>query len=166
MGSQPEQVKSICCQLEDKKVTSRKKAEEQLRNLLKNSKITSILDNFSLNGFGRDWNWQDVYRTSFGFMKKETEKIMDDLSKDSKTLLATIGLKKRTAVGLFKLVIKKGHKHLNWVTVINDLLQSLDHPFMNKHFADDIVRILNDAVTSSYSRAMFTVGKDRNSERK
>ena len=133
--------------------------------MLKNSKITSILDNFSLNGFGRDWNWQDVYRRSFGFRKNETEKIIYDLNKESKTLLATIGLKKRTAVGLFKLVIKKGHKHLNWVTVINDLLQSLDHPFTNKNFADDIVRILNDAVTSSYSKAMFTVGKDRKRER-
>ena len=162
MGSQLEQVKSVCCQLEDKKVTSRKKAEEQLRDLLNNSKITGILDNVSVTGSGRDWNWQDVYRASFGFMKKETEKIIDDLRKESKTLLATVGSKKRNAVGLFKLVIKKGHKHLIWVSVINDLLQCLDHPFMNENFGDDIVRILNDAVTSSYSRAMFTVGKDRN----
>ena len=86
IGSQPEQVKSIFCQLEDKKVTSWKKAEEQLRDLLKNSKITSILDNFSLNGFGRDWNWQDVYRRSFGFIKNKTEKLIYDLNKESKTL--------------------------------------------------------------------------------
>ena len=164
MGSQLEQVKVVCCQLDDTKVTTRKKAEEQLRNLLNNSKIVTLLHNASSNGSSRDWMWQDVYRTCFGFLRKETEKLIDDMRKEKKPKNSkeTIYKKKITAISLFKSIIRKARLHLSWATVVSDILQCLDHPFMKETFSDDLLRILVEAVNLQHSRSMLTVGKDRN----
>ena len=78
MGSQLEQVKMVCCQLDDKRVNIRKKAHDQLRDLLNNSQIVATIDRVSVTGSARDWTWQDVYRTAYGFLKKEADKKEED----------------------------------------------------------------------------------------
>ena len=53
MGSQLEQVKMVCCQLDDKRVNIRKKAHDQLRDLLNNSQIVATIDRVSVTGIYR-----------------------------------------------------------------------------------------------------------------
>ena len=162
MGSQLEQVKVVCCQLDDKRITTRKKAEEQLRDLLNNNVIVGILDRVSSSGSGRDWTWQDVYRTSFGFFKKEIDRLIEDARKETKTSAAARNAKKLTAIGIYKSVIKQGRDHLVWSSVMTDLLQCLDHPFIRNTYCDDILSLINEAVTSANSRSMLIVGTNKN----
>lgn len=133
MGDLLEQVKTTsCCQLDDNKVTTRKKAEEQLTYLLNNSSLVARLDNtVSAEGTGREWNWQDVYRTSFSYLRKEVDKIVEDMNKDKqgKTSATSRESKKRVVIGLLKLVIRNARKHLNWSSVLQDLLMMLEQPY-------------------------------------
>ena len=132
MGDLLEQVKTTsCCQLDDNKVTTRKKAEEQLTYLLNNSSLVARLDTVSAEGMGREWNWQDVYRTSFSYLRKEVDKIVEDMNKDKqgKTSATSRESKKRVVIGLLKLVIRNARKHLNWSSVLQDLLMMLEQPY-------------------------------------
>ena len=132
MGDLLEQVKSTsCCQLDDNKVTTRKKAKEQLTYLLNNSSLVARLDTVSAEGTGREWNWQDVYRTSFSYLRKEVDKIVEDMNKDKqgKTSVTSRESKKRVMIGLLKLVIRNAKKHLNWSSVLQDFLMILEQPY-------------------------------------
>ena len=163
MGSQLEQVKMVCCQLDDKRVNIRKKAHDQLRDLLNNSQIVATIDRVSVTGSARDWTWQDVYRSAYGFLKKEADKLLDDLSKESKSRSAHLANNKKiTAISLFKMIIKTASKYLSWSSVVSDLVQCLEQPFMRKTFAEDIMLLLVEALNHDHSRAMLTVTKDRN----
>ena len=133
MGDLLEQVKTTsCCQLDDNKVTTRKKAEEQLTYLLNNSSLVARLDTVSAEGMGREWNWQDVYRTSFSYLRKEVDKIVEDMNKDKqgKTSATSRESKKRVVIGLLKLVIRNARKQLNWSSVLQDLLMMLEQPYI------------------------------------
>ena len=133
MGDLLEQVKTTsCCQLDDNKVTTRKKAEEQLTYLLNNSGLVARLDNtVSAEGTGREWNWQDVYRTSFSYLRKEVDKIVEDMNKDKqgKTSATSRESKKRVVIGLLELVIRNARKHLNWSSVLQYLVMMLEQPY-------------------------------------
>ena len=132
MGDLLEQVKTTsCCQLDDNKVTTRKKAEEQLTYLLNNSSLVARLNTVSAEGTCREWNWQDVYRTSFSYLRKEVDKIVEDMNKDKqgKTSATSRESKKRVMIGLLKLVIRNARKHLNWSSVLQDLLLILEQPY-------------------------------------
>ena len=132
MGDLLEQVKTTCCQLDNNKVTTRKKAEEQLTYLLNNSSLVARLDNtVSAEGTGREWSWQDVFRTSFSYLRKEVDKIVEDMNKDKqgKTSATSRESKKRVVIGLLKLVIRNARKHLNWSSVLQDLLMMLEQPY-------------------------------------
>ena len=157
MGDLLEQVRSICSQLDDSKITARKKAEEHLTHLLNNQSLLVRLDNVSKDGTASDWKWPDVYRTTFGYLKKEVDKIIDDMSKEKKTAVTTRETKKRTAIGLYKQVIRKAKNYLNWSSVLTDLLLMLEQPFMRSSFSEDVVRLMVDAVTNPTSRAMLRV---------
>jgi hypothetical protein len=166
MGDLLEQVKTTCCQLDDNKITTRKKAEEQLTYLLNNSTLVARLDTVSAEGSGREWNWQDVYRTTFSYLRKEVDKIVEDMNKDKqgKTSATSRESKKRIVIGLFKLVIRKARKHLNWSSVLQDLLMMLEQPYMRLSYSEDVVRLLVDAVTNTTSRAMVKVGPGDNNQ--
>ena len=114
MGDLLEQVKTTsCCQLDNNKVTTRKKAEEQLTYLLNNSSTVARLDTVSAEGMGREGNWQDVYRTSFSYFRKEVDKIVEDMNKDKqgKTSATSRESKKRVMIGLLKLLLLRGNPH-------------------------------------------------------
>ena len=163
MGSQLEQVKMVCCQLDDKRVNMRKKAHDQLRDLLNNSQIVAAIDRVSVTGTAKDWTWQDIYRCTYGFLKKEADKLLDDLSKESKSKSAhLVNNKKITAISMFKMIITTARKYLSWPSVVSDLLQCLEQPFMRKTFAEDIMLLLVEALNHDYSRSMLTVTKDKN----
>ncbi len=163
MGSQLEQVKVACCQLDDTRVNSRKKAHDQLRDLLNNSQIVATIDRVSVTGTSKDWTWQDIYRCTYGFLKKEADKLLDDLSKESKSKSAHLANNKKiTAISMFKMIITTARKYLSWPSVVSDLLQCLEQPFMRKTFAEDIMLLLVDALNHDYSRSMLTVTRDRN----
>ena len=38
--------------------------------------------------------------------------------------------KKRVVIGLFKLVIRNARKHINWSSVMKDLVMVLEQPYM------------------------------------
>ena len=165
MGDLLEQVKTTCCQLDDNKVTTCKKAEEQLTYLLNNSSLVARLDTVSAEGTGREWNWQDVYRTTFSYLRKEVDKIVEDMNKDKqgKASAASRESKKRIVIGLFKLVIRNARKHLNWSSVLQELMM-LEQPYMRLSYSEDVVRLLVDAVTNTISRAMVKVGPGDNNQ--
>ena len=50
-------------------------------------------------------------------------------------------------IGLFKLVIRNARKHINWSSVMQDLLMVLERPYMRRSYSADVVRLLVDAVT-------------------
>ena len=131
MGDLLEQVKTTCCQMDNNKVTTLKKAEEQLTYLLNNSSLEARLDTVSAEGTGREWNWQDVYRTSFSYLRKEVDKIVEDMNKDKqgKTSATSRESKKRVVIGLLKFVISNARKNLNWSSVLKDLLMMLEQPY-------------------------------------
>ena len=159
MGELLDQVKTICCQLDDNKITTRKKAEEQLTYLLNNNNLLNRLNTVSADRNGREWNWQDVYRCTFNYVKKEVEKIVADMTKDKQTKYAASSrdTKKRTVISLYKLVIRKARKHLLWSSVINDLLNMLDQPFMRSSYSDHVIRLIHDAVIHPVSSSMISV---------
>ena len=152
-----EEVKLACRQLGDDRVNTRIKAQQTLRELINSMSVCRSLDNASAHGKVQIWTWQDVYRTSLGYIYKEIDTISGNAEKTSDVYRDR---KKRTAIGLFKLIISKSKQYLSWSSVINDLLQCLDHPYMIEYFSGDILRIISDAVTFPYSRSMFTVGRD------
>ena len=101
----------VCCQLDDKRVNMRKKAHDQLRDLLNNSQIVAAIDRVSVTGTAKDWTWQDIYRCTYGFLKKEADKLLDDLSKESKSKSAhLVNNKKITAISMFKMIITTCNK--------------------------------------------------------
>ena len=165
--SQLEQVKVVCCQLDDAKVTVRKKAEEQLRHSLSNSRTVQALTAASRSGTSRHWSWQEVYRTTFNFVKKETDKMIQDLQKESRakpsTSAATARENRKTSVmGLFKLVVREGRSCLSWSSVISDLLGMISHSYMRTAFAEELLTLLCQAVSNPASRAMISVTSERN----
>ena len=163
MGSQLEQVKTVCCQLDDKRVSVRKKAHDRLRDLLNNFQIVAAIDRVSVTGSASYWTWQDTYRMAFGFLRKEADKLLEDFSKESNSKSAQVAFNKKiTAISLLKMVIKNGSKYLKWSSVVSDLLQCFQQPFMRKTFAEDILLLLVEAVNHDHSRAMLTVTRDRN----
>ena len=163
-SSQLEQLKVVCIQLDDTKVTARKKAEEQLRHFLSNERILLALNNVR---DGSHWRWQDVYRTTYNFVKKETDKMIQDLQKEreakpSASTLSSRENRKKSVMGLYKLVVRKGKSCLTWPSVITDLLGMMSHPFIRNNFADDLLTLLTEAITNSASRAKISVTRERN----
>ena len=60
------------------------------------------------------------------------------------------------------MIIKTARKYLSWSSVVSDLVQCLEQPFMRKTFAEDIMLLLVEALNHDHSRSMLTVTKDRN----
>ena len=118
MSVQLEQVKNICSKLDDTRVTARKKAEQQLRDMLSNTQIITSLDSVSRQGRSSDWCWQDVYRSTLGFVKKETDKMMEDLRKHDSSIKSktspTQKIKQNSleVMSFLKMIIQKSVKHL------------------------------------------------------
>ena len=49
--------------------------------------------------------------------------------KQGKTSATSRKSKKRVVIGLLKLVIRNARKHLNWSSVLQDLLMMLEQPY-------------------------------------
>ena len=168
MSVQLEQVKSICSKLDDTRVTARKKAEQQLRDMLSNTQIITSLDSVSRQGRSSDWCWQDVYRSTLGFVKKETDKMMEDLRKHDSSIKSktspTQKIKQNSleVMSFLKMIIQKSVKHLTWATVVSDLLDMLSFPFMREHYSEDVLRLLTLAVSHPVSRSMILVSRNKN----
>ena len=64
---------------------------------------------------------QDVYNSTHSFLKLEAEKLIADESKNVGTE-GTRDKKKKSMVGVLKLVLSKGRLQLAWGSVIKDLL--------------------------------------------
>ena len=100
--------------------------------------------------------WRQVLRTSslWFFLNKD---------KQGKASAASRESKKRIVIGLFKLVIRNARKHLNWSSVLQELMM-LEQPYMRLSYSEDVVRLLVDAVTNTTSRAMVKVGPGDNNQ--
>lgn len=156
-----ELVKNYCCQLDDNRVTARKKAEQEIRSLFNNSSIRGALDSVSKRGNGRDWTWQDVFRSAFKYVKIETDKMLSDSGKNN---LSDVKMKQRIieVMSFFRLIIDKGKKYLTWSTVVADLLSMFDYQFMRKHYSEYILGFLSLAISHPVSRSLIAVNNKLN----
>ena len=103
-------LEGISSDLQDDKVTIRKKAADKLNDLLQNSSVIGLLNhqtntvaNSNNNpsgspgscagdvGGGRIFTWNNLYRAAFRFMLKEAEKLQRECGKNGKGLAQSQG---------------------------------------------------------------------------
>ena len=147
-------LRSACHQLSDDKVTVRKKAEEQLRHLLSNPSIISSLNHASSRGSQIDLKWDDVYNCTVNFLLKETAKLESDLAKDGGGAGGRAGRAGRAGqagratnvFSFYKLVVKKGWRHISAGKLLSNLLDWLGDGFKRSQWADSLAGLLLDLV--------------------
>ena len=129
---------------------------------------------------------QDVYRSTWGFLKLETEKMCVDEAKEKQTKTGTLNrqTRKQAVLGVLRwapatvpmllgvlvvlllllpplprLVLTRGRKHLPWASILQDLLTMLEMPGMRRHHAPGVSRLLLEAVSCPLVRALLRVGE-------